>query len=273
MFAQFDVALTREDYVRGLAVVSHELGRSDPSRDRRIWEQVGAMTLLLLALLVVFRDAGLAVFVTLAAEAFVVAGLAQRWMRRSLGLSYDPATAHFTSRFGDHGVQEQVAGRTRHWSWNAVRQVHDTGKDIVFQFDGWDMLILPYRLWNDQLGRDAFLREARERLPAGALKGQKEQRPISPLHRDQLVIGAVAAAVDTLFLIVFLLPTSVIEAGVPTVLTAFAVGLGAAYFAYRLARSALPQLYGRFPRPALLVTHVLTWAVPVYMLAGFLGWI
>lgn len=273
MLAQFNVALTRQDYVGGLAVVTQELGRRDPHRDKRLWEQLGAGTLLMLALLALFRDAGLAVIVTLIAESFVLAALGNHWVRRSFGASYDPATAHFAGRFGDDGIDEQIAGRTRHWDWTAVRKVHDTGKEIVFEFDGWDMLILPHRLWKDDLARAAFLVEARQRVPARAGAPATEQRPISAGHRDQLTMGAIAAAVDTMFLITFLLPGSVIEAGAAVVTTALALGLAAAYFAFRLARYALPELYSLFPRAALLVSHVLTWSVPLYMLGSYFGWI
>lgn len=272
---QFNVALTKADYVSGLSAITGELMRRDPFRDRRIWEQIGAGALLFLVLMFVFRDAGWAIFVTLIAESFVVSGLGERWMRKSFGVSYDPATAHFTVEFNEHGIAEQNPDRTRDWKWAAVRQVHDTGTEVVFELEGWDMLILPNRLWPDTQSKMAFVRQARELvLPRPDIaKPAATAREFSPIVRDQLQIGAIAVGVDTLFASTFLVPDTGGPARTAAVITALLIGAAAAYFAYRLARHVLPQLYVAYPRLTLAGCQVLILAVPLYIAAAYLGWI
>ena len=274
MLGQFNVALTKEDYASGLAVLFGELGKRDPSRDRRIWEQLGATTLLLLILLFVFRDAGLAVVITLFAQAIVLALLGDRWVRRAHGVSYDPSTAHYTVEFTEQGIAEQNPNRARNWKWSAVRQVHDTGDVLVFELDGWDMLILPNRLWPDSGQKAAFLLQARERVPPRAEEAALSAAPaLESKVRDQLMVGAIAVGVDVLFVIAFLLPQAGGNVGVPVVVTALLIGAALGYFAYRFARYALPQLYALYPRITLIGTHVLIYAVPLYIVASYLGWI
>lgn len=275
MLGQFNVALTREDYASGLAVLFRELGKRDPSRDRRIWEQLGATTLLLLVLLFVFRDASLAVVVTLFAQAFMLALLGERWVRRSHGVSYDPATAHYTVEFTEQGIAERNPHRTRQWQWAAVRQVHDSDDGLVFELDGWDMLILPNRLWPDAGQRSAFLREARERVPPRSeVSASISTTPaLESRVRDQLLVGAIAVGVDVLFAIGFLIPQAGRNVSVPVVVTALLIGAALGYFAYRFARYALPQLHALYPRITLIGTHVLIYAVPLYIVASYLGWI
>ncbi len=275
MLGQFNVALTKQDYVGGLGIVTKELGKRDPSRDRRIWEQLGAGVLLLLVLLFLFRDSGLAIVVTLIAEAFMLAMLGDRWVRRSFGVSYDPATAHFTVEFTDQGIAEQNPHRSREWQWAAVRQVHDTGDALVFELDGWDMLILPNRLWPDAAQKAAFLREARERVPPRpeAAAPNAATLALDPNVRDQLQVGAIAVGVDVLFVIAFVIPQAGRDVSAPVILTALLIGTAIGYFAYRFARYALPQLYALYPRVTLIGTHALIYAVPLYIVASYLGWI
>lgn len=274
MLGRFDVALTREDYADGLAVVTQELGKRDPVRDRRIWEQLGAGTLLLIVLLFLFPGSDLAIVVTLLAEAFLLAMLGERWVRQSFGVSYDPATARFTVEFTDRGIAEQNPHRTREWQWAAVRQVHDNGDMLVIELDGWDMLILPSRLWPDAARKAAFLREARERVPPRPdATASSATTILEPKVRDQLQVGAIAAGVDVLFLIAFLIPQAGANISVPVVVTALLIGTALGYFAYRIARTALPRLYVLYPHVALIGTHVLIYAVPLYIVVAFLGWI
>ena len=275
MLGRFDVALTREDYAGGLAVVTRELGKRDPVRDRRIWEQLGAGTLLLILLLFLFPGSGLAIVVTLLAEAFLLAMLGERGVRQSFGVSYDPATARFTVEFTDRGITEQNPHRSREWQWAAVRQVHDSGDALVFELDGWDMLILPNRLWPEAAQKAAFLREARERVPprSVAAADTAAAADLAPQVRDQLQVGAIAFGVDVLFVIAFLIPQAGRNVSVPVVVTALLIGTAIGYFAYRFARYALPQLYALYPRATVTSTHVLIYAVPLYIVAAYLGWI
>ena len=275
MPGSFNVALTRDDYVSALGVVSSELGKRDPMRDRRIWEQIGASALLVLVLTFIFRDAGSAVVVTILAASVLISALGTRWMRKSFGVSFDPATAHFTVEFTDQGIVEENPERRRQWQWAAVRQVHDTGAVLVFELDGWDMLILPNRLWPDAASKAAFLRQAREQVPprAGSAKPASAHAIAGPAVLDQLRIGAIAVGVDVLFAVSFLIPETDGTMRTPVVIMALLLGTVAGYFAYRLARHFLPQLYAQSPRATQLLTQVLIFAVPLYIAASYLGWI
>ena len=275
MLGRFYVALTKDDYVSALGVVTAELGKRDPMRDRRIWEQIGASALLFLVLTFTFRDAGWAVVVTILAASFVVSALGTRWMRKSFGASYDPATAHFTVAVSEQGIVEKNRERTRKWLWAAVRQVHDTGAVLVFETDGWDMLILPSRLWPDDASKAAFLRQAREQVPprAGSMASAPVRAIADPAAHDQLRIAAIAVGLDMLFAVGFLIPRTDGTMDAPVVIMALLMGTVAGYFAYRLARHFLPQLYAQAPRATQLLTQVLIFAVPLYMVASYLGWI
>jgi hypothetical protein len=145
----------------------------------------------------------------------------------------------------------------------------------VFELDGWDMLILPNRLWPDAGQRLAFLRQAREGVPPRPEAAASISRTpaLDFKVRDQLMVGAIAVGVDVLFAIGFLIPQAGGNVSVPVVVTALLIGTALGYFAYRFARYALPQVYALYPRITLIGTHVLIYAVPLYIVASYLGWI
>jgi hypothetical protein len=263
--------LTKEDYVDGLRTVMGELGRQDPYRDRRVWEQLAAFTLLFIVLFAVFRDAGMAVLVTLLAQVAVNSALGELWVRRSTGASYDRAMAHSTVSVFEDGLEDRTADRTRKWNWPAVRHVHDTGAALVFEMDGWDMLILPRRLWPDDQSKGGFLREARRLVPPRA---DSARGPAPDLNaRDMLQVGAIAAGIDVLFATSVLADPAARTNGYGLVALWLAIGVAAAYCAYRLVRSALLQLHAQRPRLALTLSQLLVLAVPLYILTAYLGWL
>jgi hypothetical protein len=202
----------------------------------------------------------------------MLAFLGGRWVRGAHRVSYDPTTARFTVEFTEQGIAEESPDRKRQWQWTAVRQVHDSGEVLVFELDGWDMLILPSRLWPDAAQKAAFLRESRERVPPRTEAAiPSPTTTLEPKVRDQLQIGAIAFGVDVLFVIVFLIPHAGGNVSVPVVATALLIGTALGYFAYRFARYALPQLYALSPRATVVATHMLIYAVPLYIVASYLG--
>ena len=103
-----------------------------------------------------------------------------------------------------------------------------------------------------------------ERAPARAIG--------DPAAHDEFRIAATALGLDVLFVAGFLIPRIDGTMGAPVVIMALLMGTVAGYFAYRLARHFLPQLYARSPRATQMLTQVLIFAVPLYMVASYLGW-
>ena len=279
MQARFKYRLSRDEYVVGITALIDELTRQDKARTRRIIEQLAIGVVAIGATTVFYPDAlpGLLVAtVVLAALSMVLGG---RWVRASTGQSYDEGLADLELEIGDGGITEQAGRRERRWPWPAVRRVVETPSVIVLELVGWDMVVLPHRLWPGDEERAEFAAELR-RLATNA-QFRSVQRAPSPIGTPYLLtVGAIAAGVDVLALVVFNLPVYR-GAGPPTGDAAFLgtfaalllVGLGLAYVAYRVAQRGLERLSDSSPSAAVAITHLLVWAVPLYMLAAYFGWI
>ena len=272
MVSKFDVELTKQDYVSGLSTVMVQLGLRDNGRHRRILLQIVLSTVVLIAMMTLFWNDALAVLV-----AFFVAAAVDNWLirwtgRRATGASYDPATAAFSVEFGPAGIVERAPSRVREWQWPAVRQVHDTGSVIVFELDGWDMLVLPYRQWPSESERLEFLRWSRAQLRAPLAAESKPPETIGDLFgRDHLFVGALAAGVDVMFVALYFVPAAYADTGIWITLAGLLLAAAAGYAAYRIARRLLPRLYARAPQPAMWLGHLLIAALPIYILLSYLS--
>jgi hypothetical protein len=205
------------------------------------------------------------------------AALAPRWFRAATGQTYDPAVSGVHLEISDGGIVERTAMRTRTWPWTAVRQIHDGRGVVALGMAGWDMIVMPHCLWDSDKERTAFVEELRalatEMIPMKLPRGNARVDT-----RDLLTVGAFGAAVDVLAVIVFAMP-AYRGPGEPTSNGAFVgmfagllvLGCVAAYLAYRLARSGLDRLHDHSPSLAIGTAHALIWAVPLYMVLGYLG--
>jgi len=278
MRAQFEYRLTKDEYIVGLAALTDQLGRQDEGRTRRILEQLATVVVVLTAITFVFPDAVMAVLVAAVLIGILQGLFRRRWISGALGQSYDESVAEQQVEIADQGILTRGPLRERRWTWPAVRRIHDLENAIVFELVGWDMIMLPNRLWSDREARQAFLGGVRA-LATEAASPDKPHKAVSFDRLDLLRIGAIAAGVDVLAIAAFSLPAHRGPAppvGDAAFLATFAilllVGIALGYFAYRVARDALPRLHDSSPSAALVLSYLLVCAVPAYMLIAYLGW-
>lgn len=279
MQAEFHYELSKDEYVAGLTPVMDELGRQDSSRTRRLLEQLAVAVAILGAISLVFPGAALGLLVAIVLFTVFTSVLAPRWLRAATGQSYDPAVTDLDVEISDGGILERTGMRERRWPWTAVRRVHDSGGVIALEMAGWDMVVLPNRLWDTDEQRKGFVEELGS-LAIAAIPIKAPRTVARVDTRDLLTIGAIAAAVDVLAIVVFAIPVYR-GPGEPVSDGAFLgmfaglllLGFVLAYLAYRLARRGLDRLHDRSPGIAIGIAHALIWAVPLYMVLAYLRWI
>jgi hypothetical protein len=279
MQTQFHYQLTRDEYVVGLGALMNELARQDMSGMRRLLEQLAMCVLVLAVITIAFPDALTGLLVATVLLAVLLGAMQARWLRAATGQSFDPAVADHEVEISDEGIIASSSLRVRRWSWRSVRRIHDLKQAIVLEFAGWDMLILPNRLWGRSEARGALLDEIR-RLATHAAPSDAPRPTTTFQTRDLIIIGALAAAVDVLALVVFAMPA---HRGpnppisdpmfVGTFAAIMLLGLALAYAAFRISRSVLARLHDRSPRVAVVIAQALIWAVPAYILIAYFGWI
>ena len=279
MHQQFQFVLSKDEYVVGVAALTDQLGRQDTSRTSRLFEQIAVFVGTLAIIMVAFPGAVFGVLVAAVVLGLATSGLQARWLRRATGQSYDPAVAEHDVVIADEGISTNSELRRRQWSWPAVRRIHDLKQAILLEFVGWDMLVLPNRLWENSDERRAFL-DTISSFAADVAPAPAPRKLASIPTRDLLTMGAVGASVDVLAVVVFALPAyraATAPIGDAAFLGVFAamllLGLALAYFAFRFARRGLEQLYDSSPAVAISIAHVLIWAVPLYMFIAYFRWI
>jgi hypothetical protein len=279
MQAEFHYQLGKDEYVAGLTPVMDELGRQDRSRTRRLFEQLALAVVILGAITFAFPDAALGLLAAIVLFTVFTSVLAPRWLRAATGQSYDPAVTDMDVEISDNGIVERTDRRERRWAWAAVRRIHESGGVIALEMAGWDMVVLPYRLWGYDDERRTFVEELRS-LATAALPAKTPRTAARVDTRDLLTIGAIAAAVDVLAIVAFAIPAyrgpgEPISDG--TFLALFfgllLLGCVLAYFAYRFTRRGLDRLHDRSPALAIGIVHALIWAVPLYMVLSYLRWV
>lgn len=273
MHAQFDYRLSRTEYVIGMSALVDEIGRQDRGRTRRLLEQLAIVVVVMLAVTFAFPASAAPMWIALLIIAAVQSLLLGRWTRDAGGQTYDLAVAGKQVEFTDEGVSTRSVGRDLRCAWRAVRRVHDLDGAIVLELVGWDMIVLPDRLWDAADRRKAFLGEVRA-LATEAIPAAMPAKPALFGRRDLLRIGAIAAGVDALALVVFAVPVDrdpaepiADGAFLATYAAMFLLGLALAYVAYRLARPALERLHDRSPDWAAAICYALIWVVPAFALA------
>jgi hypothetical protein len=275
MHAHFQYELSKDEYISGLTALTNELGRQDTSRTRRLIEQLAVFVGVLAIITVLYPDAVLGVLVAAVLLSVATAMLQRRWLSGATGQSYDVAVAEHDVLITDDGISSKSALRQREWSWSAVRRIHDCSQAIVLEFVGWDMLVLPNRVWASSDQRRGFLSIV-QGLATNTVPPATPSKPASIGTRDLLALGAIGAAVDVLALVVFSVPSAKASIGDAAFLGVFAavllLGFVLAYVAFRFARRQLESLYDSAPAAAISIAQVLIWAVPLYMLIAYFGW-
>ena len=276
MDERFEVELTKPEYVVGLQALTGELVTHDKFAKRRTYERLAATVLLILIITYLQPEALMGIFILIVSYSLVELSMVRRWTDSAHGVSFDPAVGPATIHFTDEGITDTSATRTRHWSWQAVRKVHDRESAAVFELVGWDMIILPNRLWPDAASRLRFLSAVLQRLP------DQSDQAISRVNLPQLMtidlfnMAAVGAFVDACLVLIILIPTYLRpiagDLGRPAILVlVMLVAILLGYGAYRAAQLGLPRLHAKSPLAAKTLAHCLIWAFAVWYAGTSLG--
>lgn len=267
----FEYELAKDEYVLGLQTLMQDLASTDAAGPRRIWEQLAAVTaaLMVTAYIFPYQFSGLlalTVFVALIEIAF-----RGRWAKKSVGASYDPKVAAVRVAIGDAAIKETGEHHERTWDWDALRKVHDHGSAVVFLFSGWEMLVLPSRLWSDDGARKSFLAELAVHGAVVDGNSAMQRDAGSQMPAEMILLAAIGAAADLAFLTITALPHYLgmfddEGSGRGTVAAVLVLAtLAAAVAGYFAARAALPALQRMSPVAAKLAAAVLIWAIPAYI--------
>ncbi len=195
----YQVELTRSDYAVGLSALMGELARQDKARSRLLFARLGVAIVMINVVGFAFPGAMAGLFIACAliwVADLLVVGLFQT---QTVGVSFDPA-AHASNRveFSEEGLVEQGALRTRRWTWDSVRRVHLPPGYVVLEVTGWDMIVLPNRLWPSAADRGAFLAELEARRNVSEIPGTG----LSPREAEASVMLVEPVLIARIFLAV-----------------------------------------------------------------------
>jgi len=273
--ARFKYSLSKAEYGTGVQHLVGELSHNVPQGNRLAFELLGVSTLTGLASILLFPTSFVAVIFTIVEMAGLGAILQWRLRKRPGGLTFDPRTAESISvTFNDGGIVDGNSVRRRRWQWSSVRKLLDRDGMFVLVMAGWDMIVLPKRLWSSRDDQLAFAREINARIVV---------RPPEATAADQrdsidLSLGAIGVAVIVLSITVPLsivplnwLPTSSAAVRVSVVLLEFALSGLIAYFAWRAARHGFGRLAGKRAGLAKCIAFAVIWVFPVYWLISYLS--
>lgn len=281
MHETFEVQLTKADYIVGLEALSAELAKLDRTRNRMIYQRLAAVTVLLIATGWFFPQSMTGILFIIVGFAIFDGVMAKFWIRSAHGVSYDPRVGLQRLEFTDSGITENTPVRQRQWHWDAVRRVHDRPAAVVFELVGWDMLVLPSRLWVAEEDRQSFVDSLRERITHPVAEPISTAPSPVPARHDLFHMAAIGAFLDVCLIVMILLPAyqlayvSMAEAIgrtgllIATLLVSAALG----YAAYKVARIGLPRLDARSPAAATAISYVLIFAFVAWLGASQLGWI
>jgi hypothetical protein len=269
---RFQIELNRSDYSAGLAQLMGQLAQRDTARQKMLFVRLAAYTAILVVISYAFPVGGMAVF-----SAILLFWLAEFLIQAAfktqlVGISFEPEAHGRTDvEFDDAGIVETGASRTRRWAWDALRRVHLPKGYVVLELVGWDMIILPDRLWPTAEQRSAFIAELQARQPVtdspAAVASPNEAMARLKLVEPILIARLFLAAEVFQRIFDSLLPVGV-RPGPNSAIVALvgaAVGAGIVWWA---SGRAFRWLSERSPEKALAVA----WGVIVLMAALFALW-
>lgn len=268
----YRIELSQADYAAGLTQLMGELARHDTARQRMLFARLAAYVVILIIITIAFPQGGMAVF-----SAVLLFWLAEFVIRAAfktqlVGISFEPEAHALTDvQFNDDGIVAVDELRTRRWAWDALRRIHLPQGYVVLEFIGWDMIVLPDRLWSSPEERAAFIAEltpkqaAPHSAPAIASSGDAVARLklVEPV-----LIARLFLAVEVFQRIFDSFLPSGVRAGSNTAIVALiaaCIGSGALWWA---SGQAFRWLAARSPSKALAVA----WTVIVLMGTLFALW-
>ena len=281
MHTSFDYEYTKAEYLAGLETLTAQLARTQPRRKEMVlWQMLAAITLVFLLTGLLYPQAMTAVLLALVAMGVAQTLIQNHAARQTLGVSYDPSVASCQVTFGDEGLSEQCIGRRRQWSWNNVRGVYDHGSVVTVHVAGWDMIVMPKRLWDSAEEREQLLADIRERVAATLEPGaEPPSPPVTHAGFDALTLAPIAAAIDACLVVSLLLPAftrgygpiaeRVGFAGGMAIVLGLSAALGSA--AYKLTKALLPRLHARSPLAAQAAAQLLIWAFGIWFVGAYFG--
>lgn len=273
MHARFKYSLSKAEYGTGVQHLIGELSHNVPQGNRLAIELLGVGILPGLVSILLFPMSFVAVTFTIVEVAVLGAILQWRLRKRPGGLTFDPRTAESISvTFSDAGIVDGNSVRRRRWRWSSVRKLLDRDGMFVLVMAGWDMIVLPKRLWSSSDDQLAFAEDINARIvPLPPEAAAADER-----HSIDLSLGAIGVAVIVLSITVPLsivplnwLPTSSTTVRVSAVLFEFALGALIAYFAWRAAQRGFGRLAGKRPGLAKCIAFAVIWIFPVYWLLSY----
>ena len=269
MDKRFEVELTKPDYIIGLQALTAELAKQDKYANRRILERLAAITILFIVITVAQPQASLGILVLIVGYFLIEWTMARRWWSSVHGASFDPSIGKQEIQVTDEAITDTSVGRSRRWTWDAVRRVHDRKSAVVIEFAGWDMVILPSRLWPDDEGRSEFIAAVKEKLGAEAVTAMDLP---AVMTSDLFRIAAIAAFVDACLVLTLAMPpilrplaSDLGIAWIMVIVMIVAAALG--FVAYRAAEAGLDRLHSLSPVGAKIIAHCLIWAFAVWFVA------
>ena len=278
MHAQFEVQLSKKEYVVGLDALFGELAKLDPTRNGMIFQRLAAVVLLILAT-GFFPEALPGLIFVILGYAVLEGLMGQVWLKSAHGSSYDPSVGPQVVEFTDTAISDISALRKRQWSWDSVRRVHDREAALVFELVGWDMIVLPSRLWSSPEDRQRFVDEIRGRITRPVGEPISSTPAASPMKADLFTLAAVGAFVDVCLIVMSFLPALTRPFGslanqlgtTGAILLAVLLSALLGYLAYRVAKAGLPRLNARSPAAATFVANALIWVFAVWFGATAIG--
>lgn len=138
----FDYTIAREQWVTGLMAVLARYSADDPYRSRMVIARLVGFVLLF----ALWQIAGWHIYSLFAASFLLPLGEAfiQRTIgRKAIGSTFDPAEADIWLEISEDGLHEKTRNRERRYLWSGVRGVYETGRVIVFDLAGTDILVIP----------------------------------------------------------------------------------------------------------------------------------
>jgi hypothetical protein len=269
---RYDVTLSKADYAVGLSQAIGQLARRDTGRQRMLFARLAAYIAIIMFIAVAFPRGANAVFIAVLLFWVAEGAIQAAFKTQTIGISFEPEVqGHTNVELSDDGIIEEGALRTRRWTWDALRRVHQPSGYVVLEFIGWDIITLPDRIWTDSDERSALIAELVSRQATDGV-GLKSVSIGGAEARFKLVepvlIARLFVAVETFQLIFDGALRLGRRPGPPAPLIALAAALVGTAIVWWASGRAFRRLEARSPTLALRVA----WGVTILLAAAFALW-
>ncbi len=268
----FAIELTRADYVVGLSALMGELARLDTGRKPLLFARLAICIATIMIIGFAFPDSMIALFAFILLV-WVGESVAQAAFKTQvIGTSFDPA-AHAATQveFSEEAIVEQGTYRTRRWTWAALRRVHLPSGYVVIELAGWDMIILPDRLWPTAEERSAFIAELNARQPASAIVSApiSTGEAVARVKLAEPILMARIALAVAVFQLIF---EAQLSLGPEPGSSAIFIGLAAAIIGGAIAWWASDVVFRKLAEQSPSRALAAAWGLFAFLAAAFALW-